>query len=432
MQQYINLLNSIDTTKPQEGLTSLTESMGKAITDIQNQTNEFKKAFGEMSTTINTAIPKDNLTNSLDGIRDALNNFNRALTGASIDNETNKMKKASKSALADVTSDLQKLTTSVQEFPDKMQKVKISEEQSTRIEAGATAFEKLATALDKLKQSSEGLDAVKNAIGQTIAETHKSKEDTYQATEYLTNKPEMTSGDKVTKKIEEKTVKDVSDIATKMDKAASALQKAVDALNNDEAFSKAVTQFETLKTKIKECQTEIKKLKTELDNALGDASPAATLTAMSNVVKAYTNVENAFNNIKVDVNKDDTTKFGPMINTLNSIRNKLRDPIKIKVDLTEINASTENLGKIAEALGKIRESLNDIDPNEVQALIRGTTAGNEAKELYEDAERTIKRIASLQKEMGNASFGTDYWNELYKRLNDAQTRYEQIRERIEK
>ena len=242
----------------------------------------------------------------------------------------------------------------------------------------------------------------------------------------------MESGATVTAKVADKTVKEVSDIAAKMEKAASALQKAVDALNNDEAFSKATAQFETLKTKITECKTEITKLKTELDNALGNASPAATLTAMSNVVKAYTNVENAFNNIKVDVNKDDTTKFGPMINTLNSIRNKLRDPIKIKVDLTEINASTENLEKISKALGKIRESLTDIDPRKVQALIRGTTGGSEAKELYEDAERTIRRIASLQKEMGNTNFGTAYWNELYKRLNDAQTRYEQIREKIEK
>lgn len=95
-----------------------------------------------MKSVAESTIPKDNLTQSLDGIRDALNNFNSALTGAKFDEGTKKMTAGAKASLTEVAKDIKDLTTSVDGFDTKMTKADIKADQSERIVNASRAFGK--------------------------------------------------------------------------------------------------------------------------------------------------------------------------------------------------------------------------------------------------------------------------------------------------
>ena len=55
-----------------------------------------------------------------------------------------------------------------------------------------------------------------------------------------------------------------------------------------------------------------------------------------------------------------------------------------------------------------------------------TSSGKGAQEAYKEAEEILKKMSSLQKEIGKTDVGTDHWNELFVQFEKAKTRLAEL------
>lgn len=59
-----------------------------------------------------------------------------------------------------------------------------------------------------------------------------------------------------------------------------------------------------------------------------------------------------------------------------------------------------------------------------------TSSGKGAQETYTEAEEILKKMSSLQKEIGKTDVGTEHWNELFVQFEKAKTRLAELQKQM--